>query len=189
MSNELVKNEEKPNEAKPLTVTKFFLDIIISSIILTFIFLALLPHYPQIRPSRLKDNCFSEIRLIAGAVELYNLDNEIKINKLDEKTLQTLVDTKYLKRLPDPFIEKCKYSSEGDLATDTGIIYCEAHGDLNGKIKSKYSESQIADAIYAKEKENKTQVFSIVIASILLISFLSATIFDIIIPKILGLFK
>ena len=108
---------------KPFSVTRFVFSIVITSVVLTFLFLMAMPNYPPLRASRIKDDCFLEIRLLADAVEMYNLDYETKIHKLDDEIIKSLVNNKYLKNIPEPFIEKCKYLSQGDLASDTGIIY------------------------------------------------------------------
>ena len=81
----------------------------------------------------------------SSGVEMYNMDHESKIDKLDDNTYNSLIEEKYLN--PNgvkPLLPICKYLSRGNLATDTGIIYCECHGDIEGKIKGKYDESQIS---------------------------------------------
>ena len=180
-SNKEINNRVKN---KPFSVTRFVFSIVITSVVLTFLFLMAMPNYPPLRASRIKDDCFLEIRLLAGAVEMYNLDYETKIQKLDNETIKVLVDGKYLKNFPEPFIEKCKYLSQGDLASDTGVIYCEAHGDPEGNIKSKYPESDIIREVNTKIKVNKIKGYSIVISIIILISLFAVSFFDIILPKI-----
>ena len=86
------------------------------------------------RPSARQKACFSNLRVIQGAVEMYNMDNSEFMTKLD---LDLLIKGKYLKELPSKPEESCSYISIGDLSKD-GVIACEYHGDLEQKhIKSK----------------------------------------------------
>ena len=69
--------------------------------------------------------CFSNIRKIIGAVEMYNMDYSTMMTDLD---LPILFSKGYLKEsltLPDGQI--CDYISLGDL-TDEGTVYCVTHG-------------------------------------------------------------
>ena len=177
-------NKTEKSEEKSFSLASYLIHIFVFTFIPSFLFLAVQPNYPPVRPSRIKDNCFSEIRILSGAVELYNMDYETKIHKLDEETINILVDNKYLKKLPKPLIEKCKYLSQGDLASSTGTIYCEAHGSEDGQIKSKYSEDEIAKDIYTTVRDNKIKGFSIVFAIALLISVIAVTFSQIIYPRL-----
>jgi hypothetical protein len=177
-------NITNKKEVKPFSPASYCIHLFVSIAILSFVFLAIMPHYPPIRPGRVKNNCFSEIRVLSGAVELYNLDYETKIHNLDDDTIKSLVDNQYLKKLPKPYIEKCKYISQGDLASDSGVIFCEAHGDIDGNIKGKYSEDDIARDIYTKERDNKFTAFSIAFSIIFLISFSAVTFSQVIYPRL-----
>ena len=74
--------------------------------------------------------CFYNLRVIAGAVEKYNMDNANKITELNDSTFELLIKGNYLKRKPEPpEPTKCFYTSEGDIST-SGDIYCKYHGDL-----------------------------------------------------------
>ncbi len=86
------------------------------------------------RPSARQKACFSNLRIIQGAVEMYNMDNTEFMEELD---FNRLLDGKYLKELPSKPEDSCSYLSLGDLSKD-GVIACEYHGDLEQKyIKSK----------------------------------------------------
>lgn len=101
--------------------------------------------------------CFSNIRVLTGAVEMYNMDCPQMMNKLD---MNKLVETKYLKA---PIIgpeKECEYLTEGDM-TGNGYIYCANHGDIE-RFKQKDIEAR-------KENEKKknltyhiTNFFSII---------------------------
>ena len=79
-------------------------------------------------PSRQKA-CFSNIRVFTGAVEMYNMNHNIMMKKLD---FNSLIQENYLKgnfSLPE---KECEYLTEGDLS-ENGYIYCKIHGDLEGR--------------------------------------------------------
>lgn len=136
-------------------IINFIIDTIIVTAIFLFLTYSTAPHYKPVRPDRIKHDCFSNIRVLSGAIEMYNFDYETKINNLDEQALNVLLDNKYIKELPKSFIPKCVYRSKDDLASDTGIIYCEAHGSPDGTIKSLYDESEINGEVSEKINDNK----------------------------------
>ena len=86
--------------------------------------------------SRMK-SCFSNQRIIQGAVEMYNMDvkTEDMMHYLDQ---DPLVQGHYLKKkLVNEPERSCFYLSRGDLLED-GFIYCDYHGEVSQQyIKSK----------------------------------------------------
>ncbi|PKL43080.1 MAG: hypothetical protein CVV41_11795 [Candidatus Riflebacteria bacterium HGW-Riflebacteria-1] len=77
--------------------------------------------------------CHANQRVIAGAVEMFNVDNGSKMKTVHHADLITpsgeLIKGSYLKypiTTPEP---DCEYYSYGDM-TDNGIIYCTRHGTL-----------------------------------------------------------
>ncbi len=70
--------------------------------------------------------CYSNIRVLTGAVEMYNMDHATMMSTLDTDTLVKEHYLKYPPKGPDP---DCEYYSEGDLIED-GIIACKKHGAL-----------------------------------------------------------
>lgn len=89
--------------------------------------------------SKNKKRCASNIRLITGGIEIYNMDHSNNsIKKYDSSILDTLIHDKYINE--SFFKEKhkeCEYASQGDLSNEEGFIYCKYHGDLQGKVQSK----------------------------------------------------
>ena len=99
--------------------------------------------------------CFSNIRVILGAVEMYNMDVSTMMEELNPKTLDILVKGKYLKSLPNlPEPSKCEYKSLGNL-TDEGFIYCKYHGDLQYLIECEYYKDNDYNQ-YEKLSQNAT---------------------------------
>ena len=80
--------------------------------------------------------CFSNIRAIQGAVEMYNMDYAIMMKNLDLSILQK---GKYLKTLVKPEKE-CEYLNQGDL-DNGGYVYCKIHGSLQ-KLNSEKTVTQ-----------------------------------------------
>ena len=81
--------------------------------------------------------CYSNIRVITGAVEMYNMDVKTLMTTLDTNTL---LEKKYIKPMIPP--EKdCEYHSEGNIAKD-GYIYCKRHGDIEGLRSSENQDNK-----------------------------------------------
>jgi competence protein ComGC len=118
---------------------KSFISIIITTIV---IFIIANLHFDDplvkkiFRPRRINTRykaCYSNIRILLGAVEMYNMDHETMMTDL--KTDKLLADG-YLKSeisLPD---SECKYFATGDLTGD-GEICCELHGIIQESDKIK----------------------------------------------------
>ena len=91
------------------------------------------------RPSSRKKACYSNIRVLLGAVEMYNMDNSVMMEELNNDNVEKLINSRYLKDKPTPpESEKCKYF--GYDLIGSGTIFCVYHGDLDGKIKGDYQD-------------------------------------------------
>jgi tetratricopeptide (TPR) repeat protein len=71
--------------------------------------------------------CFSNMRVLQGALEMYNMDHEK--NEMTSLDISTLVKEKYLKSSPSKPDPDCNYYSTGDL-TKNGQIRCKIHGSI-----------------------------------------------------------
>ena len=89
--------------------------------------------------------CYSNLRVIQGAVEMYNMDIKTMMSDLD---IERLLEGKYLKEKPRSPRPECRYFSDGDL-TDTGEICCEIHGGLIAEANS--------DIIRKEEREKRIE--------------------------------
>jgi hypothetical protein len=97
---------------------------------------ALLIHRHFDRKSDLKDArkkaCYANMRLLLGAVEMYNMDHATCIKSLtpadyaDKKSV--LISQKYLRDYLTLPTEECVYFSKGDLSTAESVIFCKKHG-------------------------------------------------------------
>ena len=95
-------------------------------------------------PSYSKRFCDSDQRMIIGAIEMYNMDNNEWIKHCDDKVIEELINKKYLRsnfNKPYSRYSKCKYHNKGDLTND-GVLYCEFHGTLNQDDKNSIPPSK-----------------------------------------------
>ena len=76
--------------------------------------------------STIKQSCFSNIRVICGAVEMYNMDNDK--NPMTSLNIDKLLKGHYLSKMPVGPEEKCEYYMEDK------EIKCKLHGSCNAKI-------------------------------------------------------
>ncbi len=67
--------------------------------------------------------CLSNMRVLEGAIEMYDIDHFDTMKELD---IPTLIKEKYLNREPSKPEEDCYYYISGDL-TKEGVIYCTHH--------------------------------------------------------------
>lgn len=74
----------------------------------------------------LKKSCFSNLRILSGAVEMYNMSNNEK--PMTALNIEELVKNHYLMREPEGPMEKCEYYMENN------EIKCKYHGSGNAKI-------------------------------------------------------
>lgn len=93
--------------------------------------LIVIPNMIEAQKEARSKACYSNQRVLMGAVEMYNMDVPDKdtIHELDNKTIEILIEKHYLKPLTYPEPE-CSYISEGDLLKDAGYIRCKFHGSV-----------------------------------------------------------
>ena len=92
-----------------------------------------LPNLEKARDEAVKKSCFSNQRLLTGAVEIYNMDAGYD-NQMHSLDIEALRKGKYLKYELKTIDHRCKYESEGDLMGD-GYIKCRFHGPIYGPSK------------------------------------------------------
>lgn len=88
-----------------------------------------IPNFKKARDSAREKACFSNMRVLQGAVEMYNMDNSADMTNLD---IQKLIKGGYLKTAPKGPEPECEYYSKGDLSSNDGKIACKKHGVLKG---------------------------------------------------------
>lgn len=87
---------------------------------------AAIPNFKAARGSAREKACFSNQRVLMGAVEMYNMDHDTMMTTLD---IPVLVKEKYLKSAPVGPEPECEYFSIGDLSGD-GVVACKRHGGI-----------------------------------------------------------
>ena len=151
--------------------------VIFESFIYLLIIVILLPlATPSFKRTNIRGRtpqvCASDIRVLTGAVEMYNMDNATFMQDLNQNIL---LQGHYIKEKLD---DSCIYKSLGNLAED-GIIYCETHGDVIGvKIKpemsildyQKQKKIIIDERNSEKEKKQKEDTIKLIILIALILS-------------------
>lgn len=89
-----------------------------------------IPNFKKARESARQKACYSNIRVILGAIEMYNMDNS---DMMTDVQISLLTAGKYLKSEPTKPETGCSYSASGDV-TDTGVVICSLHGDVEGHV-------------------------------------------------------
>ncbi len=90
-----------------------------------------IPNFKAARSSAREKSCFSNMRVLLGAVEMYNMDCETMMTSINQENMEELVKKGYLKSVPKGTEPECEYYSEGDISKD-GKIGCKKHGLLKG---------------------------------------------------------
>ena len=146
MGKKMQNKQEK--SYKEIFVRAFYIFIITTIIfIISSIISYPRPHHHYNR----RNACYSNIRVIQGAVEMYNMDSNSMMKELN---LDLLQEGKYLKEKPFPPEEECNYSNKGDLS-ENGEVYCALHGGMT----TEGDEEVINKKANEKNKENITLVF------------------------------
>ncbi len=82
--------------------------------------------------------CYSNIRVIQGAVEMYNTDSKELMNNLD---IDNLIKGHNLKEEPSKPETSCNYT--GNDLNDLGSVYCTYHGDLQGATEGQFGKDEV----------------------------------------------
>ncbi len=94
-----------------------------------------IPNFRKAREQAREKACYANMRVILGAVEMYNMDNTSMMTALADGDASTsagkLVAGKYLKSPVSKPEKSCTYS--GNNIDGTGLIACIVHGTIEGK--------------------------------------------------------
>ena len=88
------------------------------------------PSFKKARDSAREKTCYSNISVIQGAVEMYNMDKRDQMETLD---LDVLADSTnaYLKSKPQCPVAGGEYSNLEELSKNNGVITCSYHGTIS----------------------------------------------------------
>ncbi len=125
-----VKKERERRKNRELALT-WAVRCFVLSIALFFVRLMNMPGFVKDRNQAREKACYANMRVIIGAVEMYNMDHSEMLTRYnDQQTMEFLVSKKYIKWPIERPEEGCRYLSEGDL-TLRGNICCDVHGPLS----------------------------------------------------------
>jgi competence protein ComGC len=127
-------------------------ELMIVMVIIAIMAAISIPNFRKSREQARDKACFANLRVLTGAVEMYNMDTDNPMNNLD---IDQLVQKKYLKAKPYPPESGCRYLSHGNLAED-GYVYCQLHGSLDGASEGpSRSKDQASNEGFARKMEEK----------------------------------
>ncbi|HEY9068695.1 MAG TPA: VIT domain-containing protein [Candidatus Ozemobacteraceae bacterium] len=105
----------------------------------------LVPNFRKAREQSREKACYANMRVILGAVEMYNMDHPQPLRMVDEQVIDGLVQSNYLKGGISRPEARCAYLSSGDLC-GTGVVYCALHGAVEGNDPATVPAIQYQDA-------------------------------------------
>lgn len=87
------------------------------------------PNFRKAREQSREKACYANMRVLLGAVEMYNMDNNELLDVVTENEIPLLVERKYLKSEPVRPEAGCAYGTVGDLSSQ-GTLVCALHGTV-----------------------------------------------------------
>ncbi|GAB4282667.1 MAG: hypothetical protein Kow0029_28360 [Candidatus Rifleibacteriota bacterium] len=90
-------------------------------------FAVAIPNFRKAREQARGKACYANMRVLLGAVEMYNMDHAEQMTVLTDKEIDILVQEKYLKAPITKPETGCSYGTRGDLSKN-GVICCAMHG-------------------------------------------------------------
>jgi competence protein ComGC len=99
--------------------------------IIGILFAIATPNFRKAREQSREKACYANMRVLTGAVEMYNMDNPQQMRKLN---MNSLLKGKYLRHELYPPESGCRYESRGDLSGG-GHIVCRLHGAVDADIE------------------------------------------------------
>ena len=125
-------------EKKKKTVSGSGLLIIYVIFVIFFTIFSPVPDFRYGGSSVKQKSCYSNIRLLQGAVEMHNMDSKEQIKDLNKSSIELLVKQGFTKNISYPSKE-CEYL--GKKLDKGGSVYCLHHGDVEGKILGKNEQT------------------------------------------------
>ena len=119
--------KKKKNNGCIIAIVGFAILFVIAICFVGLLAFLAYPNFEKARSEARRKACFSNQRVLQGAVEMYNMDNESNMmHKLDMKLL---LKGRYIKTMIEGPEPKCSYVSKGDLAKE-GNVECTNHGPV-----------------------------------------------------------
>ena len=72
------------------------------------------------------------MRVLLGAVEMYNMEHKMKMKHIDKRNIELLVNStqRYLRGEIQKPEESCEYHSYRDISSSSGFLFCDLHGSV-----------------------------------------------------------
>ncbi len=90
-----------------------------------------IPNFRKARQQARQKACQANMRVLQGAVEMYNMDSNQMISA--GLLIDQLSSGKYIKSEPIGPESGCSYSASGDLAAE-GVVMCDLHGSVESPV-------------------------------------------------------
>lgn len=107
-----------------------------------------IPNFKEAREKANRRACFANQKTLTGALEMYHLDYNVPIKRLDRKMLETLQLDGYLRSIPDDPGQGEGSSDNYSLVRTLGpsgeerwTVYCKVHGFISPPGDSSYRDS------------------------------------------------
>jgi Ca-activated chloride channel family protein len=117
-------------------------------------FAVAIPNFRKAREQSRVKACYANMRVLMGAVEMYNMDHTDQMTVLTDREIDLLVKEKYLKSHITRPETGCNYGTIGDLS-GTGMVCCSLHGSVSEELPEK------ATAIYSDGADGYVSQISI----------------------------
>ncbi|HMM61001.1 MAG TPA: prepilin-type N-terminal cleavage/methylation domain-containing protein [Candidatus Rifleibacterium sp.] len=94
-----------------------------------------IPNFRKAREQAREKACYANMRVILGAIEMYNMDKTSMLKSMADAgdpttSASALVSGKYLKSPVNKPEMSCGYG--GTELDGTGLIFCDVHGTIEG---------------------------------------------------------
>lgn len=134
------------------------IELMIVVIIIGVLAAMAIPNFRKAREQARDKACYANQRVITGAVEMFNMDHTPD-QMMTSLNLDQLLEQKYLNSKIYPPERNCRYSSQGNLA-ETGVVYCQLHGPIEGDLSNAQSSNYRARAESEFKEEMARQNFA-----------------------------
>jgi len=91
-----------------------------------------IPNFRKAREQAREKACYANMRVLLGAIEMYNMDTPNMETSMSETIISNLASANYLKGGINKPESGCSYGAEGNL-TGSGKIKCAVHGQIESK--------------------------------------------------------
>lgn len=92
-----------------------------------------IPNFKKAREQAREKACYSNIRVLLGAIEMYNMDHSVMLNSPDQSKL--LGAAGYLKAAV--VCPETGGTYEGSDLSGNGVLSCSKHGTVDGSVAGK----------------------------------------------------